>query len=323
MFNHNIIKRIMKSNIKTIKDLINFWYTNQTFREILEDLDASSDIWLDVIKCDINFTPIANALIYLNERHLINRKDMIEFDIEKRIEYDIKKKCYHNEIPMILINNIQFSKNELTSVLKIAIIEGNYEIACFLVEKGADYDIELSENYSPIVKAFDNEQIEFLVAILDQGYELTINDANNLISLYMHSYSDISKDNMLVMLEILINYGLDISKLNLSILFDEREDNAFIEIINLAKKHNNPFDLAQLHKWGKERMTLLDIVCKTHRIDELKALLDYGIDINDPKISLIGPIHAVMICMNKTDTYIMLDILQKAGAKNIHNDNIE
>ena len=59
MLNHNIAKRIMKSNIKNFTDLRRFWYATETYMEILENLDASSDIWLDIFNSDplynINF----------------------------------------------------------------------------------------------------------------------------------------------------------------------------------------------------------------------------------------------------------------------------
>lgn len=115
--NYSCTREILKSGIKTFNDLNNFRNTNKKFREILNDVKYSSDIWISLIERETNlfdtdevskaskfsgqsfpignFTPLAHILVDLIDAGLVTinygteklKTDGVELFARKTIDF--------------------------------------------------------------------------------------------------------------------------------------------------------------------------------------------------------------------------------------------
>lgn len=112
LMSYRCLSLVIKSTIKNLKDITNFWYTNVEFRVFLEYIYYSSDIWLRVIRDAIreeeslNFPPLAQIIVDLHE------SEKLQICVNSEAELGI--------LPLRIFTKHKYSEEFLMKIVEIS-----------------------------------------------------------------------------------------------------------------------------------------------------------------------------------------------------------
>jgi hypothetical protein len=298
-------KRIMKISVRSINDLIGFWYLSDIFRTVLSTMEWSSGIWLEAIKetnvYSHDFSPLGEALLYLYEKEYIDEEKLISFIILDVPNYSVSK---------FLLDSINFDLRTLLEILqgyiylkdyvKASIIfnstnssklikrisrneyedDSDEELDCFWLDYGSNSDNILQ------TALFDG-QLDFISLLIERGYPVNCIDANHFLRIF--SLGLIPKEIFLGVIQMFVDIGINLENLDLSSLFlSNPKDSALSELLSMLGHLLDPtkkFIHTRRQDYRTVESTILDLICIQCRLRDLLVLIDYGIDISDPSLS--------------------------------------
>jgi hypothetical protein len=309
MDKQNICRRIMKYSVESMKEIRCFSHTTDTFREILEDIYKSSDIWLTAIKSENYFESTHIISFPLSVEIIIDLYENNLLDIKKIYEIMHNSTCNETEnAKILLVRKINFTENGLRNMFISAFRRQELKLSLTLLEKIRREDLLDDVSYE-ITFFFNDISLELLKLLIQKNYKLKSKDASRLILGF--SKSCVPETDFLLAFKIFVDNEVDMTNLDITCLFDTsgegENDSSISYILNLV---GDKIDLTL--KANSKDITIIDAICIYGEREHIQILLNKGIDIKNYSFYSRNPFKFIRL-KRKYGKEEMISLLEEAG----------
>lgn len=260
--NHNSASRILKFNCKTFEHVISFQRMSSSFYEILNDIDYSRDIWIDLIKENTNF--------FGGERKF-------------RFPYGNFLSLAYSIADLIAIG-VEFHLRELlecSEIFQLIVLEKitSLEFACSMFRNA------LRKRYfklaGEIAIRFDLSNFKVIPATICLDNFLVMKSVLINCPFTKEHVENCLKHSNLNALRAFLEKGFDLNTLDklIETLLTLNGDQVF-QILSIAREYGHPIDLSKgiempRLRRGKKLLTLADCAILMGKLNIVDALMQY------------------------------------------------